>query len=678
MSVSQNTPIAQHLNPIFTSLPQRQDGPSPAKARRVDDGSERYSDESGIQRPGSASDTASKAKKKRISNSAANARTGQACDRCKHRKIRCDNTQGGCLPCRQNHTECKTTDRNTNTVRARGHTEAVEREAHFLHVHIAELHQQLRELGAEPRNTAGYGAPGQYPQPYAVLQGPPWGAPPHQPAVSYHQGAYHDPQSSGTAGSAANVFAQSAAEISSEPSPTAIPREELSIGIGSPLSIFGMTLDLADFVAQEEDSRRSRSAMVKTVMMAAGGRQQELRVELPEQRKNCMSQVAAFLRVCNSWMPMLHGPDVTTLVDRVYKEQYQPTSPERVVLHVCLANIMYQTAARNLGDEMLDVTNRMADQQFHCALSYLPDLLSSKTLEDIQAMTMLCFHLRCLPDWTAANELLSVTFRAAIEIGLHRSASSLPDDERPTDIKTIEIRKRLFWSLLLMYVPICGKLSQPMPVQPEDFDTEIPELLNDNLQPAEGSFTGDGKCKFFHAVALMKLCKLFLRLYRTVYAPHRPSNYEQRRGEIGADLELWKEHDWPAVLKGPLGNLPDAHRVMAIWLHWWSNQFLMLLHHPTRQRLGSMQHVGQKTLEDTLAICSELTQNTLALYREKALDTTWGHTLTFIGTIFTLLWCLDKREQALSTSDLAKTKGEVESCLEVISGIGLMLGWSSI
>ena len=39
------------------------------------------------------------------------------------RKIRCDPQPGGCSPCAQNNTECRTTDRITGLARSRGHAE---------------------------------------------------------------------------------------------------------------------------------------------------------------------------------------------------------------------------------------------------------------------------------------------------------------------------------------------------------------------------------------------------------------------------------------------------------------------------------------------------------------------------------------------------------------------------
>lgn len=364
-------------------------------------------------------------------------------------------------------------------------------------------------------------------------------------------------------------------------------------------------------------------------------------------------------------------------VDKMYNEGYEATTAEKVIIHIAMANFLYQTASRNAGTmstEQRQDLDRQSDQHYHYTCSIATELFRHKTLENIQALAMLCLHLRSFPDHCAANLLLSMTFRAAIESRLHRSAKSLPEDERPRDLKTIEMRKRVFWSLLMMYVPVCGKLGQPMPLGSEDFDIELPELLNDNLQPAEGGWAL-GKCRFFHAIAFMRLSKLYLEMYRTVYACHPAQDYDMKVKEFDAKLQSWKKNDWPAILKASIDSFQDpAHRVMAIWLKYWSTEFRHLLHHPSRLRLDSSQRVPQKALDMSINLATELIQSSVRLWREQALDTTWGNSLSFLGAIFTLLFCLDQREHIPSTSELTNLRGDLETCLKITGDIGSMLG----
>lgn len=286
-------------NPSPNAYPSRgDDHPSPKNPRLED-----------------ATENAPKPKKKRSSAAAvaASSRTGQACDRCKRRKIRCDGTLGGCMPCRQNNTECKTTDRNTNTARARGHFEMLENHITSSNNHIVELHQQLRDLGHVPRNSVGYPGPQTHAQ-WKDDQGQIWITTPMQ---DYNEGQYQASpglQTDDVSSQAANMFAQ---PQHSAPAPAvttfAVAEEDLCAGIGQPLCIFNKTLDLNDFVNQEGDDPRSYSTFVKILRESAGGAQTKYWLDLPSVHE-CQPLVEAYLWTCNNWQPIVHAPDVMALV----------------------------------------------------------------------------------------------------------------------------------------------------------------------------------------------------------------------------------------------------------------------------------------------------------------------------------------------------------------------------
>lgn len=78
-------------------------------------------------------------------------RVGQACDRCKKRKIRCDGLPDGCWACMKSNVDCKTTDLNSGRSIPRGHTKQIEDENTALRHYVLELQQQLREMSVEPK-----------------------------------------------------------------------------------------------------------------------------------------------------------------------------------------------------------------------------------------------------------------------------------------------------------------------------------------------------------------------------------------------------------------------------------------------------------------------------------------------------------------------------------------------
>lgn len=316
-----------------------------------------------------------------------------------------------------------------------------------------------------------------------------------------------------------------------------------------------------------------------------------------------------------------------------------------------------------------------SDRHYLYAMSFTSALVTSKTLKDIQAIAMIGMHLRTFPDSKPAHTMLSYAIRFAVEVGLHRSANSLPEDQRPTDLYTIELRKRVFWTILMTHVPVCGKLGHPMPVSVEDFDIEFPTMLNDDLQPADPGWD-DGKCRIFHTVALMKLTAIHLAMWRTVYSVQRPTFYDQRIRDIELRLQAWRENDWPPLLQADPDQIRDqALQVMALWLKWWSTELEFYLYHPSRVRRYTPQQVlPQRVIERSITLSTELIRATIGLWRVKALDTTWGNSMSFLNAIFTLLWCLDKRDKMAGAAEQQKLKAEIATCMEVVDDIGLMLG----
>ena len=95
------------------------------------------------------------------------------------------------------------------------------------------------------------------------------------------------------------------------------------------------------------------------------------------------------------------------------------------------------------------------------------------------SLALICAQLRAFPRpgacWMFTNTVLGL----AIELGLHRSVTAWQGSAAQQDPHTIELRKRIFWSLMLMHVPVSGKLGRPMPLRLEDFDIEIERLTKD-------------------------------------------------------------------------------------------------------------------------------------------------------------------------------------------------------
>ena len=254
-------------------------------------------------------------------------RTGQACDRCKARKIRCDDTPGGCMPCRQNHTECTTTDRITNRPQVRGHTEAIEQEAAILRQQVADLQAQLKEHNLEPRVSSfplqqsqtwpqsAQATPGQPSASTAASQDPnanafETGDPFHQMALPHEANLFAQTFSASGVHSGSSRYVG----ISSGHADTAI-----SPATGLSLSVFGLKVDLAAFVPHETPSKLSATSWDGIFKCISRGysehpHQPPPHARLPASHEECDQQARVYLSLINAYLPILDKHDFVELV----------------------------------------------------------------------------------------------------------------------------------------------------------------------------------------------------------------------------------------------------------------------------------------------------------------------------------------------------------------------------
>ena len=628
---------------------------------------------------------------------AASSRTGQACDRCKvcspsnlhpsqiygparwHdildpqrqqltvwctklRKIRCDARAGGCSPCLQNNTECKTTDRITGRATSRGHTENLEHENTLMKVYLIELQTQLRENGLEPRPqpSAPQGHPPAPPSssPYSMqsANGSAWDG---QPANGY--GASHGPQAP-SHGSLLPDFRSAC--IGDNYLGVASENNWLSSIEGTSLALFGTKIDLAEFVPASAMSYDS------FLIHAFGRTQPTQRPDLPEYEQ-CKIFAEWFFRSIQPFIPIVHKPHFMDLLTRIYHEGHQPNAAETVMVHMMLAIMNFQWSARNGSEESRSISN----EHYHYALTFIPQLITSHKLEDIQALTLICSQLRSQPRPGAAWLFTNMVLSLAVDLGLHRSASAWKGSSAAEqDPHIIEMRKRIFWSLMILHITISGKLGRPMPLRAADFDIELPETVDDNL-PGEANMTKWRKCSFRAAIQGFKIVKIQMQVYSTIYAIRTtPGQYEVNVRQIEKDLEAFSAQIPPELAGGPQTREED--RVSALYMQMSEAECQLLLHHPSLCRTTSA-HAASRNMDICLDASNKLLLAAHQLKALKSLDTTWYWSTDFVAAIFTTLFVHTERQHQITSTDLQRLQHDMVVWLDVLGEVGKMLGTSS-
>nr|POE62990.1 transcriptional activator protein acu-15 [Quercus suber] len=576
-------------------------------------------------------------------------RTGQACDRCKIRKIRCDARAGGCSPCAQNNSECKTTDRITGRATTRGHTEHLENENTSLRMYMIELQAQLREQGVEPRPAPvpqqAY-LPVDTPSGYEVRQyGTTWGD------VQQGGGAEQDRQAS----PASLLPAFRSGDIGENYLGVASENAWLSPIEGTSLALFGTKIDIAEFMPPEPNVEATATSY-DTFIAYAFGNASAPAPAMPS-HDECKVYAEWYFRFIQPFIPILHKPAFMDLLTSVYHKGHQMTPAETVMIHMLLAVMNFQWSKRNRSEQ----SRSKAFEHYHYALTFIPVLITSHRLEDLQALALICSQLRNQGRPGAAYMFVNMVMGLAIESGLHRSAKAWPIGSQ--DPHTVEMRKRVFWSIMVFHVTIGGKLGRPMPLRIEDFDIEIPDPVYDNL-PSEANMTRWKKCSFRAGIHGMKGLKIMMKIYSTIYSVRTTDGaYEFNMRQLERELSAFQAQIPAELTGGPQTRQED--KVFAYYLQIIEAECQLLLHHPSLCR-SSSPALAASNLETCLQANSKILGAATQLKTLKSLDTTWFHSTIHVAAIFTTLFAHTEKRDQLTMDDVQQLRQEMDQWLDVM------------
>ncbi|KAF2236471.1 hypothetical protein EV356DRAFT_482228 [Viridothelium virens] len=598
-------------------------------------------------------------------------RTGQACDRCKVRKIRCDGRPGGCSPCVQNNTECKTTDRITGRATSRGYTEGLEHEVQVLRQSVQELQQQLHDAGIEAKTSSldSYFPAG------GTFSGLNWTT------------ASNADQALLEAGSSANsgrpYSGSNEGSTSSRGSPVSTFRASLPtfrpglvgdnyLGVssantligsahGNSLSVFGMEIDLNDFIPHEADDNTDPMSYAEFLTCCSQQRPEYAQVPLPPYTE-CRQYAIWYLKSINPFSPVLHKPDFIRLIDRIYNEGHEPTAAEDVMVHMMIAILKFQWASRNSDRMALEESNN----HYRHSVGRFIELGRGHLIEDLQAVAMICVHMRLFPKPGGAWSVCTLALSISIEMGLHRSAKAWSPTTPKTDVLQIELKKRIFWTILMMQVNLGGKLGRPMSLRLEDIDVEFPEPMNDNL-PDEPP-----KCSFKLGIQAFRCASLYLRMYSSIYTIKAPlRSYEPAVRKLERELRYASDQT-PPELRDP-DQAENEEVVFAHYIKIWENDIDLSMHHPALCR-SSNKELMSSNLDQCLQAASAILHHAYQLHRVRSLDTTWMTVATYVAAIFTTLFAWAERIDRMNHEGLRKLRKDMVQWLDIIHDCGVFMG----
>ncbi|KAL3425283.1 hypothetical protein PVAG01_02074 [Phlyctema vagabunda] len=614
----------------------------------------------------------------------ASSRTGQACDRCKIRKIRCDGLPGGCSPCNQVKTECRTTDRISGRATQRGYVENLEKQNVSLTQQVRELEQRLQQMGVDVKPEKGHHGSEVSQYDYSNSS-----SSPSRPGNTWSPTRQSLPPAAATTIQVAEdenrILPAFRAGCTGDNYLGVSPgNSALSFIKGTALSILGMEIDIADFDSIDMDEPRPSSlhqplynkSYQAFLQSALNINPRMESIELPPRREG--SEYAQwYFRAIAPFMPLLHKPSFMRLLDRMYDDpSFHATAAETVMVHVVFAIMYFQYAARNWENKSEQARfTHQSNRHYHFALSKFYDLSCSHTFQDVQAMTLLCAHLRNFPKPGASWIMTQTAMALAIELGLHRSAKRWASDTIPNPLE-VEMRKRTFWSLLAIDLTLSGKLGRPMTMRNEDFDVELPEPMDDELLSERGLDTsnGPGRCLHHIGLAVYSILPIYNELYCTIYAVQRkPENYVAQVHRLEGLMQAWQDGLSPEVVNGRCGQSEQEGQVHALYIQAWVLEFRLLLRHPAVS-LSTDPKFNAASMSSSVKAARDMLKVVKQLQKLKSLDTTWYSSTVYVMAITTTLFNQWEKRGETSAADLAELKEEMDSWLDVMGDIGALLG----
>ncbi|KAK3985082.1 hypothetical protein QBC44DRAFT_251303 [Cladorrhinum sp. PSN332] len=613
-------------------------------------------------------------------------RTGQACDRCKVRKIRCDALPEGCSHCANGNLDCYVTDRVTGRTERRGYLQQLEREKGAMLAHIRSLEKLLESNGVEVRPWQFPGYNNTYP-PGIVLDN--MGNPIHDsnnPKDQWRQvemvwvkgfpGRRQPPSERGTRATHYSM-------LESRPTDSHLgvswDKEPLSSIRGTTLSILGTTIDVTSFDAPDMDEPLPGTApgaplYNKSVMAffqsTLGVNPVLPNVDLPS-RVDAFTYVEWYFLTMSPFLPLLHKPSFLKLLTRMYDDPtFKATVPEQVVVHMVFALIYFQYGVRNREvPERFAQLNDLSNKHYHWSLSKFFDLATSQSFTAAQALAMIVSHTRNFAKPGCSITIATYAFVKAIELNLHRAAK-IPGGG--TTLEN-EMRKRVWWSIMAVFVTLNGRLGRPMPISVQDIDVEFPIAIPDEFLGEEGILdpTKVGHCNYQIGIMACKVTPLFMEMYSKLYSVRKdPNNYV----EVVQELE--------GAMQALLDELPDELRVerakkgaevFALYTQAFCLEFMLCLRHPSVCMTDDVKFRVENT-----RICEDTARKILkvvtALQQLKSLDTTWYQLAVYVGAIFSMLAGHWERRFETTPQELTTLKEDMAQWLSIIAEIGRLLG----
>lgn len=290
----------------------------------------------------------------------------------------------------------------------------------------------------------------------------------------------------------------------------------------------------------------------------------------------------------------------------------------------------------------------------------------------MQALNLLLIHSRNLPKPGNSWGLSTLLLNRCIDLNYHRSAHKI---SARGGLLEIELRKRVFWSILSIVISVAIKLGRPIPLRMEDIDVEMPLAVEDSeLSEQTGIVSSlSGKCNFRPAYFVYTQCSILIALYNKIMSVQLPeAEYTQTLESLESDITKWeREYD----LESGRDEQDDrSFKVKALFISTWAAETRLLLHHPSFCVTASKE-IREKSLDICHQSSMTLLQNLQCLFDKfRGADFTWHMTVTFVLAAGMAVYVHDQRKHSITRDQFSSMQHELKDWLRIMSSADKIIG----
>lgn len=565
------------------------------------------------------------------------ARSIAACQRCRLKKIKCDQTFPLCSKCLKGGFECVGIDPATGREVPRSYV-------HHLEKQVASLQEQLRKNGIEVDDSVVPPEPNQT-----------------EPSQQTGQGLLEN-QAYPSEGSEPRTTVRS---LASDPAPDQKPPEYMGATLGTTFA----KIMMAALKIQGADM--PTVALTSTLAV-------ELRTAVLAPKATAQWFIHTYFAHSNSQLPILHRPQfLETVFEPIYGSWEgawpfaAPKSPRPVIAEestwfyqyknllkqklmdsegnkdtlILSAQIetpeqfrqplfyLYMVFAIALLANHLQYLNSISEQFQKEALKYVDCGLKDDPLIPLQKNLLLAVYSLMRPCLPGVWHILGQCLRSCVDLGLHTCVG-----DSAFDGFTRDRRRRLFWSTYSLDRQVCFYMGRPIGI-PENSIKALYPLILDDAEIEPGSYVLDysqlpeetkvGPSPKRVSIAVFQMRKMQLEIQSILY-----DDAELPRQFV--DIDEWKVHiHWK--LEGWRMSLPTIEELGLAEMH---PEFFFLNYYRCLLMINGLSPHTYRLTEDAYGVVAlalkNLVQCYTLLYVKKAMNYTWAavHNLFMAGTSF--------------------------------------------